>query len=238
MPSPTIVELIEETVLQCRDMDVPLNERLAVVFAKVQELSPDFAGAVERLIARLERIGAAANAPNVGEPMPPFTLPDQNGRTVRLDELLHDGPVAVVFNRGHWCPYCRLNTAALAGVYDQAIREGGQIIAITPETERYTKELRAWADAPFPVLTDIDNGYALSLNLSFFVGTEFDRYVKVGGIDLAAYQNNDTWTLPVPATFVVAQNGRIAARFVEPDYRKRMTTDDLLAELRAARQLA
>ena len=218
-------------------MDASLNERLAMIFAKVKDLNPDFAAAVERLIQRLEASGVGADAPQVGEPMPPFALPDQDGALVSLDDLHRDGPVAVVFNRGHWCPYCRLNTVALARAYAEACRSGGAIVAITPESARYAKRLKTWADAPFPVLTDIDNGYALSLGLAFFVGTEFDRYMKVGGVDLAAYQNSDAWMLPVPATFVVAPDGTIAARFVDPDYRRRMAVEDLLAALRTARQL-
>jgi peroxiredoxin len=42
--------------------------------------------------------------------------------------------------------------------------------------------------------------------------------------------------MPIPATFVIAQNGRIAARFIDPDYRKRMAVEDLLAALKNARE--
>lgn len=237
MSSRPIVELLEETVLRCRDMDASLNERLAIIFKEVQVLNPAFAEAVERLIARLQAGAAAEGAPKVGDAMPSFLLPDQGGRLVALEDLLKSGPVAVVFNRGHWCPYCRLNTVELARAYQRAISEGGQIVAITPEREMYANRLREWANAPFPILTDMDNAYALSLGLAFYVGTEFDRYMKVGGIDLATYQNNETWTLPVPATFIVAPSGTIVSRFVDPDYRKRMAIDDLLSALRDARQL-
>lgn len=232
-----IVEQLEETVLRCREMDIPLNEQLALVFKQVQALNPDFAGAVERLIGRLKESGAAAGAPDVGELMPPFILPDENGRLVALEDLLAAGPVAVVFNRGHWCPYCRLNTVALTKASEEAKREGGQIVAITPERQQYSNKLKTWTSAPFPVLTDMDNAYALSLGLAFYVGGEFDRYIRVGGVDLATYHNNDAWTLPVPGTFVVAPNGTIVARFVEPDYRRRMEIEDLLGGLRKARQL-
>jgi peroxiredoxin len=127
-----------------------------------------------------------------------------------------------------------LNTVALSKAYEQARRDGGQIVAITPERQKYSNKLKAWASAPFPVLTDMDNAYALSLGLAFYVGGEFDRYIRVGGVDLQAYHNNDAWMLPVPATFIVSPDGTIAARFVEPDYRRRMQIDELLAGLRAA----
>jgi peroxiredoxin len=233
MSSRTIVEQLEETVLSCRDMDASLTERLDIIVDRVQALSPDFAAAVERLIARLKEGGAASGAPDVGDSLPPFILPDENGRLIALEDLLEEGSVAVVFNRGHWCPYCRLNTVALAEAHAQASAEGGQIVAITPERQKFTLRLKDWAGAPFPILTDMDNAYAMTLGLAFYVG-EFDRYLKGSGVDLATYQNNDAWMLPVPATFVVAPSGKIVARFVDPDYRRRMAIDDLLAGLRSA----
>jgi peroxiredoxin len=51
---------------------------------------------------------------------------------------------------------------------------------------------------------------------------------------LPNYQGNDSWMLPIPATFVVGTDGRIKARFVDPDYRKRMTVEELLEALKQA----
>jgi hypothetical protein len=84
---------------------------------------------------------------------------------------------------------------------------------------------------PFPILTDIDNGYALSLNLAIWIGAEMQR-MMAGRQDLPSFQGNDSWTLPIPATFVVGTNSIIKARFVDPDYRKRMAIEELLAAMR------
>jgi peroxiredoxin len=84
----------------------------------------------------------------------------------------------------------------------------------------------------FPILTDIDNGYALSLNLAIFVGDEL-RTLMQDRHDLPSFQGNSAWMLPIPATFVVGRDGRIKARFVDPDYRRRMAIDELLAALRS-----
>ena len=78
----------------------------------------------------------------------------------------------------------------------------------------------------------MDNGYALSLNLAIWIGEEM-KGMMAGRQDLPEYQGNDSWMLPIPATFVVGQDGRIKARFVDPDYRKRMAINDLLAALKA-----
>ena len=100
--------------------------------------------------------------------------------------------------------------------------------------------MAAWkseAKADFPILTDLDNGYALSLDLAICVGEEMRGLIGVAGWDLPAYQGNETWMLPIPATFVVGTDGIITARFVDPDYRERMAMEDLIAALRKAREL-
>src|ERR1700730_6591565 len=86
---------------------------------------------------------------------------------------------------------------------------------------------------PWPILTDVDNGYALSLNLAIFFGLEMQKFIKEGASDIAPYQGNDAWILPIPATFVVGRDSIIRARFVEPDARKRMAIDVIVDALRA-----
>jgi peroxiredoxin len=234
MAAGTIVQQIEETVARCREMDGSLNERLTVVANAVRSLNPKFADAIEELIARLRQGGAGTEAPQLGEPMPAFLLPDENGTLIGLDDLIRTGPVAMVFNRGHWCPYCRLNTVALSEVHKEAGRSGARIVAITPETQAYTRRLKTWANAPFPILTDMDNGYALSLGLAVWVGSEVERYNKIAGVNLPSYQGNESWTIPIPATFIVGADGLIKGRYVDPDYRQRMAMDELVQGLKAA----
>ena len=106
------------------------------------------------------------------------------GAAVSLDALLQSGPVAVTFHRGHWCPYCRINTRALAEAQDKIAAEGGQVTAIMPDREHFTSELKAESHAPFPILTDFDNGYALSLNLAFYVGEEMQKMMTGAGWDV------------------------------------------------------
>jgi hypothetical protein len=72
--------------------------------------------------------------------MPPFILPDENGRLIGLKDLLAKGPAVVTFHRGHWCPYCRINAHGLAQINNEATAAGGQIVAITPERQQFTTQ--------------------------------------------------------------------------------------------------
>jgi peroxiredoxin len=234
MNSKSLSVALEEAFIECREMDASLAERLQAFADAVRRLGPNFQDAVDRLVTRLKEHDVGENAPKPGDKMPPFILPDENGQLVSLDKLLEGGPVAVTFHRGHWCPYCRINTHALAEAQEEIAAEGGQVAAIMPDREHFAAELKAESEAPFPLLTDFDNGYALSLNLAFWVGQEMQELMSSAGWDVARSQGSDTWLLPVPATFVVGTDGEVKARFVDPDYRKRMAIADLLSALRSA----
>ena len=223
-----------EAIARALDMDAPVEDRLATLADCTRSLAPAAAAAVDRMAERLRLAGAGATSPQPGDLLPPFLLPDEAGHLVALEDLLEKGPVVVAFLRGHWCPFCRVTARALAGAARQIAAAGGSLVAITPERRRYATQLRNEAAMNAPVLSDIDNGYALSLNLAFWVGAEMQKLMTSAGWDVAPSQGSDTWLLPIPATFVVGTDGEVKARFVDPDYRKRMTIEDLLAVLKTA----
>jgi peroxiredoxin len=166
-------------------------------------------------------------SPAVGDQMPGFILPDHEGRLVSLDEILDRGPAVVAFHRGHWCPFCRLSMTSLAEI-EQRVKPA-QIVAISTETQRYTRMLREQTGAMFPVLTDMDAAYTMSLNLAVWVDTKLAGMISEAGWDIPLYQGGGDWVLPIPSVFVVRQDGTIAARHIDPDYRQRMEIDELLS---------
>ena len=226
------METLDDAFRRVRNLDVSLSEQLRSFAENTRHERPEFAAAVDRLIDRLRRAGAGDSAPKPGEPMPGFVLPDENGDRVSLDDLLDVGPVAITFHRGHWCPYCRININALAQAQKELAKGEGQIIGIMPDLQKFVVELKKQSSVPFPILSDMDNGYALSLNLTIWVGAELQRMLQ-DRVNIPAFQGNSSWMLPIPATFVVGRDGLIRARFIDPDYRKRMTITEMLAAMRS-----
>lgn len=224
-----LVAALEETFQQVRDMDIPLAARLKAIADRVRDESPEFAKAVDDFVGRLESTNAGDSAPKVGDVMPPFALPDQDGRLTRLEQLLEEGPLIVSFYRGHWCPYCRLNMVGLAEIQDKVAP--ARIVAITQETRQYTRVLRAEAGATFPFLSDVGGGYTLSINLAILVDEFMASLIDSAGWNVPHYQGGTGWLLPVPAVFVIDQGGTIVARHVDPDYRRRMEPSDVLQYL-------
>lgn len=228
--NPLVAEL-EKTTALAMASGRPLADRLRMIADQVRELSPEFAVAVDTFVGRLNGAEAGANAPQVGDVLPGFVLPDLSGKLVALDTLLREGPVVVAFLRGHWCPYCRITASALAEIAGAARSLGARIVAITPESRQFACKLDADTASAFPILADLDNGYALSVSLAIWVDDGMSSLIAASGWDVPKYQGNQSWMLPIPAVFVLGRDGVIAARHVNPDYRERADLDEIVTAL-------
>jgi peroxiredoxin len=226
MTANVVRNMVDDAFRRVRDLDVSLQEQLRTVAETVRRERPEFAAAVDRLVTRLRQYGAGEAAPKIGDSIPSFVLPDGSGQMVSLEELLNRGPVAVTFHRGHWCPYCRININALVEAH-KALPAGAEM----PDRQKFVAELKEQSQVPFPILTDADNGYAMSLSLTIWVGAEIQKMMEGRSGDLPTFESNSAWMLPIPATFVVGQDGLIRARFIDPDYRNRMMISDMLAAM-------
>jgi peroxiredoxin len=223
-------DTLDQAFRRMRELDLSEQEQLRTLAETLRRESPEFAAAVDRLVIRLRHYGAGEAAPKIGDSMPSFVLPDESARKISLEELLDRGPVAVIFHRGHWCPYCRININALVEVH-KALPANAEIVAIMPDRQKFVADLKRQSQVPFPILIDADNGYAMSLNLTFWVGAEIQKMIEGRRPDPPTFQGNGSWVLPIPATFVIGQDGLIRARFIDPDYRNRMMISDMLAAM-------
>jgi peroxiredoxin len=223
----TLAEAFEDICVS----DSPLNERLAAYAEKLRELNFPFAEAYETMVGRVLAGEVGSAAPAIGEPMPDFILPGRDGILVSLDDVTRTGPAVISFNRGHWCSFCKIELRTIAEHHAQIAASGAEIISILPDRQKFVTPLRALILDRFQILTDLDNGYALSLGLVMWIGEHLKTLMKGRGYHLETYQGSDGWFVPVPATFVVGQDKKVLARFVDPDFRRRMEIDEILATL-------
>lgn len=215
-----------------------LNDDLSTYREQSAVRRPDFAAAYDRLVRRLSALDRGEIGPQVGGRMPPFMLPDTDGHVVTLDSLLRSGPAVVSFNRGHWCPYCKIDLRALAAYHDRMMQLGACVVSIMPDSARFTSDYARDNELPFLVLSDVDLGYSLSLDLMFWVGEEIQRLYQEAGVSLDTYHGNEGYFLPIAAKFIVGQDGLIKAREVNLEFRVRMEPEaiiEVLKQLRAAR---
>jgi peroxiredoxin len=227
----TLAEAFEEICVS----EAPLNERLSAYSEKLRELNFPFAEAYDALVARVLAGEVGTMAPTVGDPMPDFILPGKDGHLVSLEDVTKNGPVVISFNRGHWCSFCKIELRTIAEHHDEISAAGAEMVSIIPERQQFAAPLRALILDRFQILTDLDNSYALSLGLVMWIGEHLKGLMKGRGYHLETYHGSDGWFVPVPATFVVGKEKTVLARFVDPDFRRRMEIDEILAALESYR---
>jgi peroxiredoxin len=233
----SIDQALAEAFLMADHLEAPLPQRLKLYLGQSRALLPQLEATYDQLVARIaDTVRASNQVPAVGEVLPDFCMTDSQGKLVELAALLDKAPHVISFNRGAWCDYCGLELRSLARAYPEIVAAGGDVVSIVPETAKYARNLQATRGVPFRVLTDMDLGYALSLGLVFWVGQKVMDMYRGFGIDLAQFQGNGGWFLPIPATLVVGRDGLVKARFVDPDFRHRMPTEDIVEAVREAAQ--
>ncbi len=226
---------IEPNTEAIHSLSEKLSGELAAFTQKIQAKYPELADDYDRLVKRLILGGAGEGALGKGAVLPPFLLPDTDGQLINSSDLLASGPLLLSFNRGRWCRYCALELLSLIEIYDQVKALGCEIVSITPEKNVSAPGIKEKYTLPFPVLCDIDNGYALSNGLMISIGEEARLTYLAYDIDLASFQGNHGIFLPIPATYVIASDGTVLDAFTSPDFRKRMPPEDVIAALKAAR---
>jgi peroxiredoxin len=202
-------------------------ERLAISEHASEEL---FATGIEDRILR------------AGAPMPPFTLPDAlTGKPVCSADLLALGPLVVKFFRGRWCPYCITELEHWREVHAEVRALGAFFVAISPQTQRHNDFTLQQLHLPFPILSDTGAELAERFGIAYSVPEEHRRYyegilvnipfVNSGGTYKDA--SEESWRLPLPAVFVVRQDGTIAFSEGYADFRVRPEPSEVMDALAA-----
>jgi len=169
----------------------------------------------------------------VGSRAPDFTLPNAFGDPVSLTDQLAKGPVVLTFYRGAWCPYCNLELRALKESLPAFREQGARVLAVSPQKPGQSLEQVREDDFPFEILSDLDNRVMRAYDLFFRVPEGMVRvYREELGLDLADYNGDGRYVLPVPATFVIDREGVIRAAFAKVDYKQRMEPAAILKALR------
>lgn len=176
------------------------------------------------------------NALKVGDIAPNIKLPNTVGAEVSLYEILDENDFAVInFYRGLWCPYCNLELKALQEKNDELISLGAKLIAISPQTPDTSLTTKEKNELAFEVLSDIDNKIAKDYGLVFSLAEELRPIYLSFGIDVPTSNGDDSYELPMPATYVINKNKEIVFAFIDEDYTKRGEPQDVVDAIKAAK---
>ncbi len=195
-------------------------ERLAVIDRAVEDL---FTSGME------ERILPA------GAKAPAFELPDASGRMVRSEDLLALGPLVISFFRGRWCPYCVTELEAWRDLYSVVREQGGLIVGISPQTERQSDFTSGHHKIPFALLTDYGCALAEKFGLAYTVPEYQRSYYRSILVNIPFVNGEESWRLPLPATYVVGQDGVVLFAEAHADFRVRPEPEEALQAMMALR---
>ena len=171
------------------------------------------------------------NALQIGAKVENFSLVNHNGESIELNDLLNKGPVIVSFYRGGWCPYCNLELKALNDYLAQFKTQSAQLIAISPQLPDETLSTKQKNELDFDVLSDVSNKVAEQFGLLFTLDERIQALYTQFGIDFEHYYGDKSFKLPLPATYVINQEGVITYAFLNEDYTLRAEPIDIMAAL-------
>jgi peroxiredoxin len=230
---------LQETFAQIAKSGLPLQGKLdAFKFEFDTNLAPPAAvEALHRSTDELIASGAQNRALKAGDVAPAFTLPDADGNPVSSKALLEKGPLVITFYRGVWCPYCNFDLSALEEARLDIELRGASLVAISQQTAPNSRKSQRQNGLGFPILGDHGGDIAAKFGVRWTLPDYLREVQKALGADLTQFNGEDSWTLPMPARYVVAQDGTIAYAEVNADYTRRPEPSAIFPVLEQLRRL-
>ncbi|WP_249164464.1 peroxiredoxin-like family protein [Bradyrhizobium jicamae] len=184
-----------------------------------------------RAVEGLAASGLAARAMHAGDQIPAFQLRDGYGRMFSLHEALRCGPIVLLFYRGWWCPYCNVDLRAIEAVSHDIRSFGASLVIVSQQTSDNSVETQRRNRLSFASLVDVGGRVAHAFGLRWKVSDELRAVEEDYGMDLAAFNGDPSWTLTMPARYVVAPAGMIEYADISVDYTQRGDPSELIPVL-------
>ena len=214
------------------DRTACLQDQLDSITASTRSLVPAERLEIgERAIGELFATGIEGRILPVGAQAPEFALPDSAGRIQRSRDLLALGPLVVTFFRGRWCPYCMTELEAWRDLHSQLRAAGALLVAISPQTQRQSDFTLQQHRLPFPLLHDAASALAAQFGLVYSVPEYHQRYLRSILVNLPFLNGEPSWTLPMPATFLLDSTGTVRFAEAHADFRVRSEPSSVLDAL-------
>ncbi|PYX81456.1 MAG: alkyl hydroperoxide reductase [Acidobacteria bacterium] len=213
-----------------------LREQFAERKALISQYVPSETQAVhERVVADLKRAGLAEHAAAAGAQAPAFELKDQSDATVRSSDLLGKGRLVICFFRGRWCPFCMGQMEAMNAALPQIELAGASFIAISPQTVKQSFFMADQHRLRFPALSDPGNQVARQFGLVYRVPEDQQSIYRRVFINLPLVNGDDSWELPIPATYILERDSMVLYASASPEYTERPESAEIVQTLAALR---
>jgi peroxiredoxin len=109
---------------------------------------------------------------------------------------------------------------------------GATLVAVSPLLPKYSKQVKRNNELDFDILSDEGNRTAEEFGLKFSFPDYLIEIYKGFGADFERFNGDDSWTLPMPARYVVNREGIIEAADFDPDYTVRPEPEKTVEDLK------
>jgi len=145
----------------------------------------------------------------VGNQLPSFDLEDTNRDKINSETFLGN-PSIYLFYRGNWCPLCMAQIKEIASQYKELEKRGVNMVMISPQPHKFSKDLAKKYNLGFHFLTDTNNKVAKQLNI-------FAKNGIPAGFQILGY-NSDT---VLPTVIITDAKAKIVFADLTDNYRVR-----------------
>jgi peroxiredoxin len=216
-----------------------LEERLSRRRAELRgALAEEDREVLVAILERLRMLQLVEQGLQVGDILPEFALPDTDGAIIASEALLARGPIAVVFVRGSWCPYCSLTLEALDAARPEIEQQGASLVVISPMTGEALARMAVERGLGLRLLSDPNAAYARICGVQYEMTPEHIELYRRMDWNIGGVNAGSGWALPVPASYVVATDGVIAYAFADADWTRRAEPAELVAAVTRLTQAA
>jgi peroxiredoxin len=181
-----------------------------------------------RTVTELKDKLIAANILSVGSKIPEFQLQDPDGKIISSSQLLAKGRLVLCFIRGRWCPFCVAQMEAMNLILPGIEQAGATLVAVSPQTVQQSFFMRDQHKLRFPLLSDAGNKVAREFGLTYRVPEEQAAVYRKAFVNLPFVNGDDSWELPIPATYIIDRDATILYASANEEYTERPEPEEIV----------
>jgi len=147
--------------------------------------------------------------------------------------LLTKGGIVLCFVRGRWCPFCVGQMEAMNLVLPQIAQAGATVVAISPQNVKQSFFMHDQHKLGFPLLSDAGNKVARQFALTYRVPPLQEAVYRRAFVNLPFTNGDESWELPIPATYILDRDGTVIFASANEDYTERPEPSGIVRTLQS-----
>lgn len=215
-----------------------VSEQIGNLIEGMMQQMPDQAKETfQNEVGKILEMNPGKDALKEGDNAIRFILNNDKGEKTSLDDLLNDGPVVLSFHRGNWCPFCNVSFKSWNDNLEEIEKMGAKFVIVSPQSVEKSAQLKSENGYEYPILSDIGNTIAEKYGLDYMLPETFRPMHDAFGMDIPAHNGDNTFKLPVPATYVIATDGKIVYSHVNPNWMERPEPTEVINTLKNLKEV-